>query len=184
MVIYFVRHGETDANIQIANGESPGDTDPPLNQTGQQQAQKVAEELKAMQFDAFLSSTMIRARQTAEAINVFHHLPIIETDELRERSTGTALISPDRWHELFDIDANLPVPGAETAREFFGRLYRYIDELRRAYSGKTILIVSHGGVGHAFYAYAHHLPLAGNMRIIRMHNCEVRIYHYDDIPPA
>lgn len=58
---YFVRHGQTDQGL-----------DEPLNSTGKQQANKLADELKEQELDLLISSPLQRAVQTAEIINKFH----------------------------------------------------------------------------------------------------------------
>lgn len=181
MTIYFVRHGETDANLRNENGNAPATVDPPLNATGLAQAKKVAVELKDIHFDAIMSSPLKRALETANSINVYHHLPITERHELEERYMNE-YADIQNWHDLFDFDKNIQPPGGETVAAFFDTIYRFIDILRREYAGKTILIVAHGGVSHAFHAYTNNLPLAGNLRIFPMYNCEYRIYELPDIP--
>ena len=68
-MILFVRHGQTDCNI---NGIIQGHLDAPLNQTGIEQAEKTAEELKNTSIDIIYSSPLIRAKKTAEIINKYH----------------------------------------------------------------------------------------------------------------
>lgn len=51
MVLYLIRHGETDWNVQ---NKIQGDTDIPLNQTGIKQANTLKEVLKNVSFDVIL----------------------------------------------------------------------------------------------------------------------------------
>lgn len=170
-----MRHGQTDANLRINNGESPGNIDPPLNNLGINQAHIAANELKNVNFDAILTSPLKRALQTAEIVNEFHKLPITITDQLTERHLDSYAL-PDTWRELFDFDKNIRPENGETVSEFFDHVYKFIDKLRQDYKDKTILVVTHGGVGHAFHAYMNNLPLEGNLQVLRMQNCEYRIY--------
>lgn len=179
MRIYFMRHGQTDANLRIDNGQSAGDPDPTLNDQGLQQARDAAAELKDVHFDAILTSPLKRALQTAEIVNQFHQLPLTLAGELRERHLDSYAL-PDAWRELFDFDKNIRPENGETATEFFDHIYKFIDRLRQGYRNKTILVVTHGGVGHAFHAYMNNLPLEGNLQILRMQNCEYRVYDLPD----
>lgn len=180
MIIYFVRHGETDANVRIENGQALATVDSPLNATGIIQAKQVAVELKDIPFDAIMSSPLQRAVETAKSINIYHRLPITQHDELEERRQNE-YADLKTWHDLFDFDKNIQPEGGETVAAFFDTIYRFIDMLRRDYTGKTICIVAHGGVSHAFHAYINELPLAGNLRLFPMNNCEYRIYELSDI---
>ncbi|MDH4209281.1 MAG: histidine phosphatase family protein, partial [Anaerolineae bacterium] len=60
-----MRLGETDWNEE---GRYQGQADPPLNERGQTQAQRVAEALRGQRLDALYASDLCRAAETAEAI--------------------------------------------------------------------------------------------------------------------
>jgi broad specificity phosphatase PhoE len=175
MKLYFARHGQTDANAKMVSGQSIAELDEPLNQLGVQQANELAEQLKNIKFDAIISSSLKRAYQTAEQVNKYHNLPVKVSEVWRERQ-AEVYIDKDTWNDLFDFDKNIPIENGESLPDFFERVYRAINNLKREYDDKTILIVSHGGVQHALYAYANKLPLSGNVRISPMKNCEYRIY--------
>lgn len=58
MKLYLVRHGQTDFN----KGDlTQGSSDIPLNETGKEQARKLAERVKNMRFDAYYVSPLTRA---------------------------------------------------------------------------------------------------------------------------
>ena len=62
MKIYLMRHGETEYNRV---GRLQGQSDIPLNEFGIQLAEKTAEGLKSVSFDAVFSSPLQRALETA-----------------------------------------------------------------------------------------------------------------------
>lgn len=62
--VYFVRHGETDANVGLLL-QGP---DEPLNERGLKQAENIAERSKGITFEKIISSDHVRAQQTAHAI--------------------------------------------------------------------------------------------------------------------
>jgi broad specificity phosphatase PhoE len=175
MKLYFARHGQTDANAKMVSGHFIEDLDEALNQTGVEQAKELAEQLKDVQLDAIIASPLKRAYQTAELVNTYHGLPIIVDVVWRERRAGT-YIDLRSWNDLFDFDKNISVEDGESLEEFFERIYAAIDNLKTKYINKTVLVVSHGGVQHAVYAYANRLPLSGNIRVSRLKNCEYRVY--------
>lgn len=178
MKLYFARHGETDVNTGLQQAGRP-QIDEPLNSIGILQAEQLAEKLKDITFKAIISSPLQRALQTAKMINEFHKLGIQIDDAWRELSTSVYL-DASSWHDAFDFDKNEAAEGVEPVHSFFERIYGAIDTLKTTYGrDDSILVVSHGGVHQAVYAYFNALALTGNMRISLMKNCEVRIYEMD-----
>lgn len=169
MIIYYVRHGQTDS----IDGK-PNDHDNPLNTTGTKQAKDIAEQLKDVHFDAIISSNKQRALQTAHAINTHHQLPIVQDSRWREREIYTP-ITMEEWEAAFNFD-NSPSRSVEPLEDLFDRVHAALDDLQKQYAGKTILVTAHGGVHHAMYAYANKIPRRGNVRISRLGNCDYRIY--------
>ena len=84
MRIYIVRHGETDANKK---GYAQGWTDDPLNENGRLIAELTGQGMKGTRFDCCISSTLIRARDTAQII-------------LRESGNSVSLSFDDRIKEI------------------------------------------------------------------------------------
>ena len=174
--ICFVRHGQTDANVVMANGgELAGEDNAPLNDTGKSQVKETAQNLKSETFDVILTSPYKRAVETAEIINKEFRLPVVVLDELRERDGGG--IDEKTWHEAFNFDSQVPFNG-ESATEFFERVYGVIEKIKQDYAGKKVLVVSHGGVQHGFYAYFNNLEWKGNLRIDGMRNADFRTYTF------
>jgi broad specificity phosphatase PhoE len=92
--IYFVRHGETEWNVQ---GRAQGqEADIPLNSTGKSQATKTGQYLKEFRqkdrpFDCIISSPMQRAYSTAKYIGKEIGIgkeSIIKLDDLIENKAG------------------------------------------------------------------------------------------------
>lgn len=175
--MYYVRHGETDVNVQMQQGIHKAEDDAPLNARGVEQAEQTAALFKEVEFDVIISSPMQRALKTAEIIRGTQTIPLIVEPDLREREGGN--IDLVAWHTLFDMDANIKLAGGESVKEFFERVYRVIEQTRLQYDGKRILVVAHGGVHHAVYAYVNRLPWKGNVRIELLQNGEHRVYTLD-----
>ena len=65
MRLYVVRHGQSESNMQ---GKWGGHYNTPLTSKGSEQAKQLADELANINFEIIVSSSLIRARQTAEII--------------------------------------------------------------------------------------------------------------------
>ena len=66
-MIYLVRHGQTDWNIEKKHTQ--GHTDIPLNENGKKQAEQLAQSISNLKIDKIISSDLLRAKETAEIIN-------------------------------------------------------------------------------------------------------------------
>src|SRR5215471_13603681 len=86
MNLYFVRHGESEANTRhvISNGRSTFG----LTSRGRQQAEALAEELTNIPFSALYSSPILRARETADILSTAFGISYQVTEALREYNCG------------------------------------------------------------------------------------------------
>ena len=87
MLIYIIRHGETDLN---AAGVLQGWYDQPLNDSGRFLAAETGKKLKGVRFDGCFSSPLKRAAETAEILlrESGNEIPVIYDDRLKEMSFG------------------------------------------------------------------------------------------------
>src|SRR3712207_574020 len=85
MKLYFVRHGETEWNTQR---RFQGRKNSPLTAKGKEQAKKIAEELKEIPFTSLYSSSLERAKKTAQEIQKGREIPVEIMDEFIEISMG------------------------------------------------------------------------------------------------
>lgn len=140
--IVFVRHGNTDWNIE---NRAQGHSNNPLNSTGFRQARAVAERLAEENWDFLFSSDLLRARQTAEMISSYIGNSIRYDERLRERQRGDIegtnederiQIWGENWRGL-----NLWQESYQSLRE---RGRDFVEDIHRQYPGKTILVVTHG----------------------------------------
>ena len=86
MKLYFVRHGESEANTRrvISNRESPFG----LTDLGRQQAKSLADKLKDIPITAIFSSPVLRARETADILSQLLRQTYQITEALREYDCG------------------------------------------------------------------------------------------------
>lgn len=82
---FFIRHGETDWNVQ---GLMQGSTDIPLNDTGRAQALAARYIIAHVGITRIISSPLSRAFETAQIINESHGLPMTVERGLVERGFG------------------------------------------------------------------------------------------------
>jgi len=93
--IYVVRHGETDWNKE---GKLQGWANTHLNQTGINQAKKIAKWFKNIEIDNIYSSDLTRTQETAKFICLDKKLKAIITSLLRGRNFDQ--VSSLTWEEL------------------------------------------------------------------------------------
>lgn len=184
--ILLIRHGETAWN---AERRLQGHLDIALNAEGERQAAALAAALAGEHIDRLVSSDLMRARQTAEAIARARGpgmaLELEQDKALRERCYGGfegLLYSEiaDRFPLEFaawqarHVDAEVP-PGenrGETFRQFYERVTGTIARHAAEHPGKTLALVAHGGVLECAYRAAVGLPLE-TPRDFKVHNASV-----------
>ncbi len=161
--IYIVRHGETEWN---AKGLLQGQGDSLLTAAGIKQAENLAKKLKNILFDVILSSDLLRAKRTAEIIAQEKKIAVKTARALRERSFGRFEgKSIDEFREELQADFAqyekladeqkfkykfLTEPKIHSDEELMQRFIPFLREVAVAYTGKKVLIVTHGGVMRSF----------------------------------
>ncbi len=142
---YFVRHGETDWNLQ---DRLQGWVDIPLNETGRTQARAAAAALSASPITSICASPLDRALETATIIQETLGVPLEVIDELKEVGCGeNEGRQKKHWDTRTDTDwrdgKSKPV-GGESFSEFLERILTGV-EISLNKPG-PVLIVSHGQV--------------------------------------
>lgn len=155
MKIYIVRHGETDFNkAKRVQGQRINES---LNSEGVRQAEELASEIDR-DFDIIFTSPLKRATQTAEILAKEIKAPVIEKGEIIERDYGD--LSGKTWEEMiefgkgkidfrkldFELEYDYKPYGGESAIEVRKRLLKFVEELKKDYFDKKVLIVAHGGI--------------------------------------
>jgi probable phosphoglycerate mutase len=158
--IIAVRHGETAWNVDT---RIQGHLDIPLNETGQWQAQQLAQALASEPIDAIYASDLQRAYATAQAVADATGAPITPETGLRERSFGHF-----QGRTFAEIEAEMPedarrwrkrdpeyVPeGGESLVMLRERIERTVFALAEKHPGEQVLMVAHGGVLDVLYRMA------------------------------
>ena len=150
--LYLIRHGETDYNNAL---RFQGQTDIPLNQKGIEQAEKAADFFRDIPLQAIYTSTLIRAKTTAEIIAGVKGMEVQETDALREMSFGIweNMNSKDiqkkyakEWKDFFASPANTKIPQGESMSDVQKRVYPVVQEILDQYPEGDVAFVAHGGI--------------------------------------
>jgi len=161
-----IRHGETAWN---AVKRIQGQIDVPLNATGLRQAQAMAEALADEPFAAVYTSSLTRARQTAEPASQRLKLPLRISHELRERHYGifqdhTAAEAAARYPDAFARhaarDVDYDYEDGESLAAFAARVEAGLRAIARTHQDAQVLVVTHGGVLDIVYRLATGRPLS------------------------
>jgi broad specificity phosphatase PhoE len=131
---YFLRHGETETNVQRLVA---GSLDTDLTPLGRQQALEAAAVLAGEPITAVYSSPLRRARDTAVPVAEQLKLPVIIIPELAERTWGVLEGQP-RGSRIRGITPE----GAETSQAFRQRIFSALTKI----DGDVPLIVGHSGI--------------------------------------
>ena len=156
MKLYFVRHGESEANTLrvISNRESPFG----LTAPGNEQAGILAERLKDIPITAIFSSPILRARETADILSHSFRLPYQITEALREYDCGILEEKSDAasWILHTEIAADWTLNDNHRRKPESGESYLEIKNcflpFMETLAGdgsreeNHILLVSHGGL--------------------------------------
>jgi probable phosphoglycerate mutase len=155
--VYLIRHG----TYSELENESYLD-DPGLSPEGVSQAERLRDRLARtgeITADTLVTSAMRRARETAEILAPALGAPVVVDRDLEEWRGDDGSLEPGeftaRWREI--PEAQRPfvrvVPGCESWLEFSARVQLALNRVIQEHEGKTIAIVSHGGVIQAAFLY-------------------------------
>lgn len=149
--LYLVRHGETDGNV---NQWYQGSTDIPLNARGREQAACLSRLWQDIRIDSIYSSTLSRAKETAQIIAKPHGLTVSAYDELQEVNFGlweghTYKEIQEQWpgeiEAFYRSSGTMKARGGESFLEVQARTVAKTKELLAAHAdGDVVVLVSHG----------------------------------------
>lgn len=161
MLLYLIRHGETQLNRER---RLAGWTDVPLNENGLKLAHVTGKALATTHFDAAFSSPLIRAKETARII-LSHNttgstdLPITIDERLKEINFGSweALstakndnelpVSPEEYRNFFTNPRGYhPWIGGETVDDVIERTGDFLRDIssHTELTDATVLVAMHG----------------------------------------
>jgi len=150
-MIYFVRHGQSQANVDGVFAGQRNDSE--LTDKGKEQARLAGKEFQSrkIRIDRIVSSPLQRALRTAEIIaqTIDFDTTDIKTDNrLSEYDMGALVGTPNRKVTSAEL---VKAEGAEDTTEFMNRVIEILK-----YYGKqpgNTLITTHAGVGRIIEAH-------------------------------
>lgn len=157
--LIIVRHAESALNIQ---NRIQGHHDSSLTKKGLSQARRLAQRIRHFRIDKIYSSDLGRAYSTT--LEITRHLKrvkIIRDAKLREILLGDwEGMTPEEVDRLYQKGyqrwrrrpSAMRIPNAESVQRFRRRVTSRIREIARANKGRTVLVVTHGGVITALLA--------------------------------
>jgi probable phosphoglycerate mutase len=182
MHLCVTRHGQTEYNRQ---GRYTGSSDIPLSFEGIEQAEALAASLKDRHFDVIVSSTLIRAVQTADIVYRYHkETPRLFMSEFAERDMGVyegltreeaEYLYPALWNSLSTVRLDGAPTGGETIRQVDNRVALGLQKLKKAYPGCSVLLVCHGFVARIIYRQVKGLDFE-EVRAYYLDNCAIAEY--------
>jgi len=161
--IVFIRHAESQANVDgVWNGQSDG----PLSAAGEASLAPLARRLADRGFDRVISSSLQRARRTAESFADGHEIndELIEINLGRWEGRALAEIQAEEGDELRRAVSARTIPMGGTGESLEQVTERVLAAVDRIFDelgdGRAAAVVTHGGVMQAVL----HRHMAGKRR--------------------
>lgn len=174
MKIYVLRHGQTDGNkIEMMQGN----LDMELNEEGRAQALEARSKLSKLGIDFIICSPLKRTRETA--LIACPNTPIIYDNRLRSRNHGEFMgMKRDEINlkEYWNIRANKQYKEAESVQALYDRVVSLLEDIKKKYSDKTVLLVTHSGITRILYYYFHGIPEDGDLTEYESVNASIEEY--------
>lgn len=157
LTIIFEAHGTTyDNEAHLASGWN----DIELSPLGIQQSKEMGERYKNDHFDAIFCSDLQRAYKSVE-IGFGDKWPIIKDSRLRECNYGDFTQKPS---EIVDVEKpkriDVPFPNGESYIQTTARMKDFIEEVKKNYDGKRIMIIGHRATQYGLENVINGVPLA------------------------
>ncbi len=183
MLLYLLRHGETDWNVEQ---RIQGVSDTALNAVGVAQAEALARAMRGRPIARVYASPLSRARRTAEIVARALGVPLAEEAGIAELNQGelegTAFRQLHETHPGFmalwrSRPARARMPGGETLAELQERAWAAMERFLEAHRGETIAAVSHNLAIISILCRVLGVELDG-FRRLRQHNAAMNIVEH------
>ena len=160
MIFYFVRHGETDWNVQK---KIQGTTDVPLNANGLRQARLLAEKLVdgSYKIERAYTSPHLRAQVTAQLVAKALGIECVVLPDLAEMDLG--VWEGDNWPNIEEVYGEVyhywnshrryvRTPGGECYNDVLKRTFRALEYMMKNVNG-NVLVLSHSAIMMSLRCY-------------------------------
>lgn len=179
--VTIIRHGETEWNVAM---RLQGNGDSELTLKGISQVELLAKALRSQKYDVLISSNQKRALRTAEILNQYQGLTIIENSAFRERNFGIMegltreeIVKnyPKIYARYKKRKTQFQIPEGESLVQFYQRVTDGLIKITQTHQAKKILLVTHGGVLDCALRMTLDIPL-GTGRRFSIYNASVNTF--------
>jgi alpha-ribazole phosphatase len=179
--LYLIRH----TTLNIHPGICYGQSDVDVSDNFSNELHALDAKLTSTQFDAVYSSPLLRCAKLAHALEIGN----AQIDaRLQELDFGDWELQP--WEsiprEVFDVwvkdYANLAPPNGESFSQLHARVTDFLSEINSHSNGKSIAVITHGGVIRAMLAEVLNLPLKGLFRF-QIDHASVTLLNFEQEVP-
>ena len=164
--LHLVRHGEYVLN------KVGGWTDDHLSSKGIKQIKKILNEVDE-DYDLFVSSDLVRAKESADIINNKLHMDIVLDSGFREINSGVLnnitidelRKNPSLWVDYTKLAMDESFKDGDSPNSFYERVKNAFVELLENNKNKKILLVTHSGVITVLLCLLNGYPYNNNLQI-------------------
>ncbi|MGP1419187.1 MAG: histidine phosphatase family protein [Sphaerochaetaceae bacterium] len=181
MKVYFIRHGQSQGNLEK---RACGWSQSPLSELGHQQAAALAPVLGGIGFDVVYSSDLLRAVQTA--CDAIPGCQPVQSPLLREICVGdiAGMLRTDCERIYGDVYKN--AAGNHDYTPFNGenddmicdRVFKFMRELEGLGAVENVAVFGHEGTVHQMVNYVIGARIA--LRSLRIVNCSISVFSYEN----
>lgn len=174
MQVYFIRHGQTNYNLQHLCNDVP-EKNVSLTELGKQQAHTLAERFRHIAIDRIFVSELPRTRQTAEIINQTHLAPITVQPLINDIRSGFDSLPVRDYQQAIAHDRlHARVNNGESLMQHKQRVQQFIRWLQQQ-PEQCVLVVAHEETLRVFKAWFEKLD-DQTMIDLAFDNCAVLEY--------
>ena len=169
-----MRHG-ADSPDRFGGWSSYG-----LTEIGIKQINDAKKQLANKKIEKIFSSDLTRAKETAEIVGTFLHLPITYLPEFRESNNGllAGMLKNEAqqkypgiyWNAL---DWTEHWPGGESPEEFFNRIKEAWFKFKLKVKNRNVLLISHGGVMNIILCLENNIPYTNKETHYKIKDAEI-----------
>ena len=167
--LYLIRHGDYIEDLEHDKYQDLG-----LSSEGIRQTELLRDRLARtgeIKADVLIASPMRRAKESAEILTPVLGTPIVFEKNFEEWLCEDGTLTPEEFSACWQQVPEEQKPffrfmaGYETGLEFSGRVQAALNRILQEYEGKTIVLVSHGGVIAVSFSYFFGLSAATPSRV-------------------
>lgn len=184
MILYIVRHGQTELNLKHV---LQGNSDSPLTEKGIAGARMIGKKFEDISFSRVYSSNLKRAMKTAEIIMEGRDFELIKDPDVAEMSFGqwqgktqeeisqTPELEENYVNYFRHPDQYIPTEGAESFPSVLARARRFLDKMEKLSleENSNVLLVSHGAFIKAILSEVKGLDLKDFWSEPYISNCSI-----------